>query len=141
MFKIAFGADHAGFLLKEELISYIRTLGHQAKDLGTFSEERADYPDFAHAVSKAVEDKVVDIGILVCGSGNGVCITANRHPKVRAVLAWLPEIASLGKQHNNANVLCIPARYVDQNQAEQITLAFLTAEFEGGRHQQRVEKI
>jgi ribose 5-phosphate isomerase B len=141
MYKIALGADHAGFLVKEELISYIRTLGHQATDLGTFSEERADYPDYAHAVSKAVEDQVVDMGILVCGSGNGVCISANRHLKVRAVLAWLPEIASLGKQHNNANVLCIPARYVDQNQAEQITLAFLTAEFEGGRHQQRVEKI
>jgi ribose 5-phosphate isomerase B len=141
MLKIAIGADHAGFLLKETLAPYIRRLGYDVTDFGTHSAERADYPDYAHPLSTAVENHTVDLGILICGSGNGVCITANRHAGVRAALAWLPEIAALARQHNNANVLCIPARYVSEDGAQAIVDAFFSATFEGGRHQERVAKI
>jgi ribose 5-phosphate isomerase B len=139
--NLAIGADHAGYLLKEKIAEHLRQAGHVVTDFGTYSEDRADYPDFAHPVSEAVENQKADLGILVCGSGNGVCITANRHKGVRAVLAWLPEIGALGRQHNNANVLCIPARYLTDEQALSITDTFLAAEFEGGRHAQRVQKI
>lgn len=139
--KLAVGADHAGFLMKESVAGYLRTLGHEIIDFGTHSADRADYPDYAHPLARAVESGDVDLGILVCGSGNGVCITANRHAGVRAVLAWLPEVAALGRQHNNANVLCLPARYLSDAEAFTIVDQFLSASFEGGRHAQRVQKI
>ncbi len=139
--RLALGADHAGYDLKQNLVHLLRGLGHDVADFGTNSAERADYPDFAHPVAAAVEQGQAELGVLVCGSGNGVCIAANRHVGVRAVLAWLPEVAALGRQHNDANVLCLPARYVDTDQAHQIVAAFLAASFEGGRHQARVEKI
>lgn len=139
--KLAVGADHAGFLMKESVAAYLRTQGHEIIDFGTHSTDRADYPDYAHPLAHAVESGEVDLGILVCGSGNGVCITANRHAGVRAVLAWLPEVAALGRQHNDANVLCLPARYVSDAEAFAIVDQFLSASFEGGRHAQRVQKI
>jgi ribose 5-phosphate isomerase B len=139
--KIAFGADHAGFLLKKALIEYAEYLEHQIQDMGTYSEIRADYPDFAHAVAAAVAAQNVEIGVLICGSGNGVCIAANRHSGVRAALAWLPELAQLAREHNNANVLCLPARYITIEDAKEAFELFTTSSFEGGRHAQRVEKI
>jgi ribose 5-phosphate isomerase B len=141
MKNLAFGADHAGFTLKEALRTYAETLGYTVQDFGTYSADRADYPDFAHPVAQAVQEGRADLGVLVCGSGNGVCITANRHKGVRAVLAWLPEIAALGRQHNNGNVVCIPARYVSEDEGKAILSSFLTAEFEGGRHAVRVNKV
>lgn len=139
--KLALGADHAGFLMKESVAAHLRSSGHEIIDFGTHSADRVDYPDYAHPLARAVENGDVDLGILVCGSGNGVCITANRHTGVRAVLAWLPEVAALGRQHNDANVLCLPARYVSDAEAFQIVDQFLSASFEGGRHAQRVQKI
>ena len=128
--KIAIGADHAGFEYKEIL-----------KDFGTYSENSVDYPDFAHPVAAAVENGEFTYGILLCGSANGVAITANKHQHIRAGLCWENEVASLVRKHNNANVLCIPARFVSEELAKEITTTFLTTEFEGGRHQNRVEKI
>jgi ribose 5-phosphate isomerase B len=128
-------------LLKEALISYMQGLGHSVTDFGTYSADRADYPDFGHAVATAIEAGEAELGVLVCGSGNGICITANRHKGVRAALAWLPEVAALGRQHNNANVLCLPARFVTETEAIAILDAFLGASFEGGRHADRVNKI
>jgi ribose 5-phosphate isomerase B len=141
MYKLAFGADHAGFTLKQTLANYAQGQGYNVTDFGTYSEERADYPDFAHPLAKAVEEKTVDLGILVCGSGNGVCITANRHPGARAALAWTAEIATLARNHNDANIVCIPARYVTEQEGISILEAFLNAVFEGGRHAERVAKI
>jgi ribose 5-phosphate isomerase B len=140
MNKIAIGCDHAGFELKELFKSYF---GSQFTfiDKGTFSMDSVDYPDFAHQVAVEVENQQVDFGVLICGSANGVAITANKHEKIRAAIAWLPEIAALAKQHNNANILCIPARFVSSALAFDIFNAYLGASFEGGRHQNRVDKI
>lgn len=139
--KIAIGADHAGFELKNHLKTLLEAKGFEVQDKGTNSADSVDYPDFAHAVALAVQDGDTDMGMLVCGSGNGVCITANKHHGVRAALAWNPEIGALAKQHNNANVLCLPARFIPVQEAEAILDAWLNASFEGGRHQKRVEKI
>lgn len=139
--KIAVGADHAGFELKNHLKGILEAKGFEVQDKGTNSADSVDYPDFAHAVALAVQDGDADMGMLVCGSGNGVCITANKHHGVRAALAWNPEIGALAKQHNNANVLCLPARFIPVQEAEAILDAWLNATFEGGRHQKRVEKI
>ena len=139
--KIALGADHAGFDRKEALRHWLTAQGHTVQDFGTHSAESMDYPDVAHPLAAAVAAGEFALGILLCGSANGVCITANKHPGVRAALAWLPEIAALARQHNNANVLCIPARYVTDEQAQEIAGAFLAGAFEGGRHQARVAKI
>lgn len=140
MKKIAIGCDHAGFELKEIIKTQFDTQ-YSFKDCGTFSLESVDYPDFAHKVAIEVENNQVDFGVLICGSANGVAITANKHEKVRAAIAWLPEIAALAKQHNNANILCIPARFVSTELAGEILAAYINAEFEGGRHQNRVDKI
>ncbi|HEX5001155.1 MAG TPA: ribose 5-phosphate isomerase B [Bacteroidia bacterium] len=139
--KIALGADHAGFTCKETIKEYLKETGNTLVDVGTYSEQSVDYPDFAHQVATRVSDKSVDIGILFCGSGNGVAIAANKHKNIRAALCWTPEIARLARMHNNANILCIPARFVDADTAIAITAAFLETEFEGGRHERRVEKI
>ena len=141
MKKIAIGGDHAGFQYKENLKKWLEKKGYEFKDFGTYSTESADYPDFAHPVAYAVENKEFDLGILVCGSANGVAITANKHQKIRAAIAWTKEIAELSRQHNNANVVCIPSRFTSMEQAKTIALNFLNTNFEGGRHQQRVDKI
>jgi len=139
--KIAIGGDHAGFAYKEELIKILAADGHEVKDFGPFSEASVDYPDFAHPVASSVEKGENDLGILICGSGNGVAITANKHQGIRAALCWTEELGSLARQHNNANVLCLPARFIDLDMAKKITHAFLTTPFEGGRHENRVNKI
>lgn len=141
MQKIAIGADHAGFELKEHLKNRLMHDGYTVKDFGTFSTESADYPDFAHPVALAIEKKEFDLGLLVCGSANGVAITANKHQDIRAAICWNEELAALARQHNNANVLCLPARYISPDLAEKITDRFLHADFEGGRHARRVGKM
>lgn len=137
--KIAIGADHAGFDLKEELRASLE--GAEVKDYGTYSSESADYPDFAHPVASAVENGEADFGILICGSANGVAITANKHQGIRAALCWKPEVAEPARSHNNANIVCIPARHVTVNEAKEILNVFFNTEFEGGRHARRVDKI
>ena len=137
--KIAIGADHAGFELKEALTKFLKK--YEIRDFGTYSSGSVDYPDFAHPVSSAVENKEFDLGILICGSGNGIAITANKHQGIRAAICWNTELASLARKHNNANILCLPARFISVKEAQEITEIFLTTDFEGGRHQTRVNKI
>ena len=141
MKTIAIGSDHAGFEYKQMLAKWLREKGYAVRDFGTDSAASVDYPDFVHPLATAITSGELQRGILVCGSANGVCITANKHAGVRAALAWLPEVAALARQHNDANVLCIPARYVSEAETQEIVLAFLDTDFEGGRHQQRVAKI
>ena len=138
---IAIGSDHAGYEVKEQLKKLIESHGYSVDDKGTHSGDSTDYPDYAHPVANAVEIGTAAAGILVCGSGNGVCMTANKHHGVRAALTWNTELAELARQHNDANILCVPARYVDEKLAEEMVEAFLKTDFEGGRHQKRVEKI
>jgi ribose 5-phosphate isomerase B len=139
--KLALGSDHAGFAHKEMLRIWLQSQGYEVQDFGAPSADSMDYPDVAHPLAAAVAAGELPRGILLCGSANGVCITANKHLGVRAGLAWLPEVASLIRQHNDANVVCIPARYVSEEQARDIVKTFLNTEFEGGRHQTRVDKI
>ena len=138
--KIAIGADHAGFEYKELLKTYLAE-GYEVKDFGTYSPDSVDYPDFAHPVALAVESKEFDFGVLVCGSANGVAITANKHQHIRAAICWENVLASLARQHNNANIICIPARFVSTDLAKEMVDTFLNTEFEGGRHANRVNKI
>jgi len=138
---IAIGSDHAGYDHKESLISFLEGKGLTFKDFGTHSKESVDYPDFAHPVASAVESGDFAFGILLCGTANGVAITANKHQQVRAGICWGEEIASLVRRHNDANVLCIPARFVSEPQAEKMLQVFMYTEFEGGRHGNRVNKI
>jgi ribose 5-phosphate isomerase B len=140
-YTIAVGSDHAGFKLKNQVLVHLLELGHEPQDFGPDSAESVDYPDYAHAVAESIAKGENQLGILICGSGNGVCITANKHASVRAALCWKPEIAALARQHNDANIICIPARFVTARNALDIINAWLSAEFEGGRHQRRVEKI
>lgn len=139
--KIAIGSDHAGYAYKTALVELLNELGYELTDVGPYTSESVDYPDFAHPVAVAVEEKQVELGILVCGSANGVAITANKHQGIRAAIAWLEEIAALARQHNDANIICIPARFIDLDLAKKIATRFLTTDFEGGRHQNRVNKI
>lgn len=139
--KIAIGSDHAGFELKEHLINYLKSKQHEVKDIGCFSAERADYPDYGHAVANAVLNKEVELGILMCGSGNGINMSANKHKGIRSALCWNSEIAALARQHNDANILVLPARYITQEEANKCIDVFITEKFEGGRHQARIEKI
>lgn len=139
--RIAIGSDHAGFKLKQQLLGYLGQKGSTVLDQGTHSEESTDYPDYAHAVAREVLAGNADLGIVICGSGNGVNITANKHSGIRSALAWLPEVARLAREHNNANVLALPARFLSEQEAKAITDAFLEATFEGGRHQRRVSSI
>lgn len=141
MKKIAIGGDHAGYELKSRLINYLSDLGYDVKDFGTYSDESTDYPDYVHPLADAIENGDFKQGIILCGSANGVSMTANKHKGIRAALSWIPEIAELGRLHNDANVLAIPARYVDYNEAVEIVKAFISTDFEGGRHQRRVDKI
>lgn len=137
--KIAIGADHAGYAYKEMIKTYLDT--YEVNDFGTHSSASVDYPDFAHPVASAVENGDCTFGILVCGSANGVAITANKHQQIRAAICWLKEIAELARQHNNANIICIPARFVSEDLAKEMVTAFLDTPFEGGRHANRVDKI
>ncbi|HOY16585.1 MAG TPA: ribose 5-phosphate isomerase B [Haliscomenobacter sp.] len=138
---ISIGCDHAGFPYKDAIKAMLTTMGIEVKDYGTFSLDSVDYPDFVHPVANDVENAQADLGVLLCGSGNGVAITANKHQGIRAALCWMEEIAALARQHNNANIVCLPVRYTTLEQAEAIVKTFLSAEFEGGRHAQRVDKI
>ncbi len=141
MIKIGCAADHAGFEYKEIIKTHLISLGYQVEDFGTHSLDSVDYPDYIHPVAKKIESKEIDMGIIICGSGNGVNITANKHQGVRSALCWMPEIAALAKQHNDANCIALPARFVSQETAIEIVDAYLKATFEGGRHQKRVDKI
>lgn len=139
--KISIGGDHAGVMYKAEITKMLQAEGHEVIDFGPFSDASVDYPDFAHPVATSVEKGETHFGILICGSGNGVAITANKHQQIRAALCWTEELGSLARQHNDANILCLPARFIDVAMAKNITNKFLTTAFEGGRHQNRVDKI
>jgi len=139
--KIGLACDHAGFELKEKVVKYLNNKNIETTDFGTYSNESCDYPDFAHKLALAVENGECYPGISICGSGNGINITVNKHAKIRSALCWTPEIASLARAHNNANILAMPARFISEEVAYQIIEAFLTTEFEGGRHQTRIDKI
>ncbi|HUM98061.1 MAG TPA: ribose 5-phosphate isomerase B [Chitinophagaceae bacterium] len=138
---IAIGSDHAGFDYKESLISFLESKGLAFKDFGTHSKESTDYPDYAHPVASAVEAGECSFGILLCGSANGVAITANKHQHIRAAICWGEELAQLARAHNDANIICIPARFVSESDAEKMLAVFITTTFEGGRHANRVNKI
>lgn len=137
--KIAIGADHAGVDLKEYIKAELSTM--EFVDHGTHSAESVDYPDFAHPVAADVEDNKVDFGILVCGSANGVAMSANKHARIRAAICWNSELAQLAREHNDANVICLPARFIEQSDAIEMVQTFLKTKFEGGRHERRVNKI
>ena len=139
--RISIGNDHAGVDYKKYILEYLFVKEVEVKNYGTDSLESVDYPDFAHPVSQDVNDQSSDLGILICGSGNGVCMTANKYEKVRAALCWNKELAKLSKSHNNANIVCIPARFVDKEQALEIVKTFISENFEAGRHERRVNKI
>lgn len=141
MMKIAIGSDHAGFELKQQLIPFLESKGIEMKDHGCYSAERVDYPDFGHAVAKAVLNNEAELGILMCGSGNGINMAANKHAGIRSALCWNPEISALARQHNDANILVLPARYITFEEAKNIIDAFLNSTFEGGRHADRIKKI
>lgn len=139
--KISIGNDHAGTVYKESILLLLKNLGHEVKNYGTNSETSVDYPDFIHPVAKDVHSNISSLGIIICGSGNGANMTANKYSKVRSALCWTKEIAMLAKSHNNANILSIPARFTSLEQAKQIVEVFLNTPFEGGRHQNRIDKI
>lgn len=139
--KIAIGNDHAGTDYKNAIVDHLKSLGHEVQNFGTNSNDSVDYPDFVHPVASAVSKSEVAVGILICGSGNGVSMTANKHQQVRAALCWTKEIAALAREHNDANIISIPARFTSQPQAVAMVDTFLETPFEGGRHQRRVEKI
>ena len=139
--KISIGNDHAGPDYKLAIVNFLLTKGYEIINHGTDSFDRVDYPDFGHLVATDVTSKIADFGIVICGSGNGIAITANKHEGIRAALCWTKEIASLARQHNNANIVSIPARFTSIQQAVEIVDTFLTTDFEGGRHATRVDKI
>lgn len=138
---VAIGADHAGYEYKTVIVDFLQQKGFQVKDFGTYNHDSVDYPDFAHPVANAIESGEASCGILICGSGNGVAITANKYQGIRAAICWQADIARLAREHNNANILCIPARFVSTPAAEEMVNIFLTTNFEGGRHEKRVDKI
>lgn len=139
--RIALGGDHAGFEYKKELLNFLAEKNHTAKNFGSFTSDSVDYPDFVHPVCSEIEKGNFDFGILICGSANGVAMTANKHQNIRAGIAWAPELAKLTRQHNNANVLCLPARFISLSVAIECVSVFLETNFEGGRHEARVKKI
>ncbi|NCA22479.1 MAG: ribose 5-phosphate isomerase B [Crocinitomicaceae bacterium] len=138
---VAIGSDHAGFDYKEQIKNFLSNHNVSFVDLGTLINESVDYPDYAHPVANAVENKEAAFGILICGSANGVAITANKHQDIRAALCWKTEIAALARQHNNANVICLPARFISIEEAIEMVDIFMKTSFEGGRHENRVNKI
>ena len=138
---IGFACDHAGFKLKNHLICFVEDMGYKTMNFGTNSEESCYYPDFAHPLAEAVEAKKCAIGVSICGSGNGINMTVNKHQGIRSALCWNPEISKLARLHNDANICALPARFIDNKTAEEILLNFLNTEFEGGRHINRINKI
>lgn len=138
---IPIGADHAGFTLKESIIKHLKSKGLTCQDFGCSSEDSIDYPDFAHPVAEFIESHSGSLGILICGSGNGISMTANKHQGIRSAICWKKEIAALARQHNNANIITLPARFISTEEAIEMVDVFLNTDFEGGRHQTRVEKI
>jgi ribose 5-phosphate isomerase B len=139
--KIAIASDHAGYPLKTRLMLYLQEAGHEVNDLGCYSAEPADYPEFGHEIARQVSENIADCGISLCGSGNGINMTANKHPMIRSALCWMPEIALLARSHNDANICALPARFLTLDEAKQIVDIFLSTEFEGGRHKRRIDKI
>lgn len=139
--RIAIASDHAGYKLKEDLIDYLKTRKFVVKDLGAFSDESVDYPDYGHILAEAILVKEFDFGISLCGSGNGINMTVNKYQGIRSALCWNTKIAELARSHNNANICALPARFISREEAKDIVDKFLSAEFEGGRHKVRVEKI
>lgn len=139
--KIVIGNDHAGTDYKNNLVALLTSIGHDVHNYGTDHNSSVDYPDHVHPVAQDVDQKKADLGVLICGSGNGVCMTANKYQNVRAALCWTAEIAALARGHNDANIICIPARYVSLDEAKTMLEKFITEPFEGGRHQNRVNKI
>ena len=139
--KIGIACDHAAYELKEFLVGYLASKGFEVKDFGTHSEESCDYPDFAHALGEAIDNGDLERGVALCGSGEGISMTLNKHQSVRAALCWIPEIAKLSRQHNNSNVLCMPARFISNDEALEMLNIWLETEFEGGRHQRRLDKM
>lgn len=139
--KVAIGGDHAGYHYKERLIQSLTDAGFEMQDFGPGSDASVDYPDHVHPLASSIASEDNDLGILICGSGNGVAMTANKHENVRAALCWNSEIAELSRQHNNANIICIPARFIAYEYAESLVKLFLDTPFEGGRHARRVDKI
>lgn len=139
--KIAIGCDHAGFVLKEQIKKHLKNNNVEVNDFGAFSEDSTDYAEYSHMVASSVNEKNTTVGILICGSGNGINMTANKHNGIRAALCWNAEIAKLARQHNDANILSLPARFISEESAIEIVKVFLEEKFEGGRHQRRVLKI
>lgn len=139
--KISIGNDHAGTAYKETIVAFLENLGHTIENYGTNANDSVDYPDFIHPVAQDVESEKADLGIIICGSGNGANMTANKYQGVRSALCWNEEIVALARQHNNANILSIPARFVSQQEALEFVKLFLNTDFEGGRHQKRIDKI
>ena len=140
-YRISIGADHAGFELKEQVKNYLIKAGHSVNDQGTNGSDSVDYPDFAHPVAKDIESGTSEFGVLICGSANGISMAANKHAGIRAAVCWNAEIASLARQHNNANILSLPARFISVEEAFKCIDVFFSTAFEGGRHQKRVDKI
>lgn len=139
--KIAIGNDHAGYEMKLVLLKWLEENGYEIKNFGTDSSESVDYPDYVHPLASAVENGEFDLGVLVCGSGQGVSFTANKHQGIRAALCWQPEIAKLAREHNNANIVCMPGRFLSPEEGIEILKTFLSTDFEGGRHQNRIDKV
>lgn len=138
---IPIGSDHAGFETKQLLITYLTSLGYEVKDYGCYSEQSIDYPDYAHPVAVHIEANPGSLGILLCGSGNGISMTANKHQDIRCALCWTPKIAELARLHNDANIISLPARFISVEEAKEMVNVFLNTAFEGGRHATRVAKI
>lgn len=141
MLRVAIGGDHAGFEYKKVILNYLQEQNYDTADFGPYKPESFDYPDSVHPLATAIEEGKYDFGILICGSGNGVCMTANHHKGIRAGLVWNTEVAELIRLHNDANIICLPARFIDLELAIECVKTFLKTEFEGGRHQRRVDKI
>lgn len=139
--KLVISGDHASPALKATVKAHLEGLGHEVEDLGPYSEDSVDYPDFAHKLCEKVKDNSAELGILICGSGQGVAMSANKHQDIRAALCWNDEIAQLSREHNNANIICLGARFVDENTAISMIETFINTDFEGGRHERRVNKI
>ena len=139
--KIGLASDHAGYALKQYVKTYLEAKGYKYDDFGCYSEESCDYPDFAHKLGEAIDNGTLATGIAICGSGEGISMTLNKHQAVRAALVWIPEIAHMTRQHNDANVLVMPGRYISEDTAKEIMDEFFATEFEGGRHIRRIEKI
>ena len=139
--KISIGNDHAGPEYKQAITSFLKNLGHQVKNYGTDDAHSVDYPDFIHPVAKDVEEKKAELGIIICGSGNGAAMTANKYQNIRAALCWNKELVALSRQHNDANILSLPARFISIPQAISMVEVFINTAFEGGRHQSRIDKI